>query len=58
MYCYYIPHDSGLDFDESMIAKFKKIIALSILNGKGAGDGSDVILKVLFKFVKSRLITK
>jgi hypothetical protein len=79
MYCYYISHDSCLDFDESIIAKFQKTIALSILNGKGAGDRSDVtqvlkfilllqgqvnllpletFLKVLLKFVKTRLITK
>jgi hypothetical protein len=42
MYCYYVSHDSCLDFDESIIAKFQKIIALSILNGKGAGDRSDI----------------
>jgi hypothetical protein len=42
MYCYYISHDSCLDFDESIIAKFQKSIALSILNGKGAGDRSDI----------------
>jgi hypothetical protein len=42
MYCYYISHDSCLDFDESIIAKFQKTIALSILNGKGAGDGGDI----------------
>jgi Ulp1 family protease len=24
MYCYYISHDSSLDFDESIIAKFQK----------------------------------
>ncbi len=42
MYCYYISHDSCLDFDESIITKFQKMIAISILNGKGAGDRSDV----------------
>jgi hypothetical protein len=42
IFCYYISHDSCLDFDESIIAKFQKIIALSILNGKGAGDRSKV----------------
>jgi hypothetical protein len=42
MYCYYISHDNCLDFDESIIAKFQKTIALSILNGKGAGDRSAV----------------
>jgi hypothetical protein len=42
MQCYYISHDSCLDFDEIIIAKFQKTIALSILNGKGAGDWSDI----------------
>jgi hypothetical protein len=42
MYCYYTSHDSCLDFDESMIAKFQKTIAVSILNVKGAGDRSDI----------------
>jgi hypothetical protein len=79
IFCYYISHDSCLDFDESIIAKFRKTIALSILNGKGAGERSDItqsskfilllqgqvnllpletFLKVLLKFIKSRLITK
>ncbi len=40
MYCYYISHDSCLDFYESIIAEFQKTIALSILIGKGAGDRS------------------
>jgi hypothetical protein len=35
-------YDSCLDFDESIIAKFQKTIAPSILNGKGAGDRSDI----------------
>jgi Ulp1 family protease len=43
MYCYCISHDSCLDFDESIIAKFQKTNALSILNGKGAGNRSDII---------------
>jgi Ulp1 family protease len=34
MYCYYTSHDSCVNFDESIIAKFQKTIALSILNGK------------------------
>ncbi len=42
IFCYYISHGSCLDFDESIIAKFQKSIALSILNDKGAGDRSDV----------------
>ncbi len=42
IFCYYISHDSCLVFYESIIAKFQKRIALSILNGKGAGDRSDV----------------
>ncbi len=42
IFCYYISHDSCLDFDESIIAKFQKTIALSILNVKEAGDRSDV----------------
>jgi hypothetical protein len=42
LYCYYISHDSCLDFNESIIAKFQKTIELSILNGKGAGDKSNV----------------
>jgi hypothetical protein len=42
MYCYYISHDSCLDFDESIIAKFQKTITLSILNGEGAGNRSDI----------------
>jgi hypothetical protein len=42
IFCYYISHDSCSDFDESIIAKLQKTIALSILNGKGASDRSDV----------------
>jgi Ulp1 family protease len=42
MYCNYISQNSFLDFDESITAKFRKTIVLSILNGKGAGDRSDV----------------
>jgi hypothetical protein len=42
IFCYYTSHDSCLDFDESIIAKFQKTIALSILNGKGTGDRSDI----------------
>jgi hypothetical protein len=42
IFCYYISHDICLDFNESIIAKFRKTIALSMLNGKGAGDRSEV----------------
>ncbi len=42
IFYYYISHNSCSDFDESIIAKLQKTIALSILNGKGAGDRSDV----------------
>jgi hypothetical protein len=42
IFCYYMSHDSCLDFDESIIAKFQKTIALSITNGKGAGDKSNI----------------
>jgi Ulp1 family protease len=42
IFCYYISHDSCLGFDESIIANVQKTITLSILNGKGAGDRSDI----------------
>ncbi len=49
MYCYYKSHDSCLNFDDSIIAKFQKTIALLILNGKELVIGV-TLLKVL-KFI-------